>query len=783
MPLLGEKQFNVINQSKPRIDGVDKVTGKARYAADMYMDGMLYAGVLRSKYASAKVIRIDASKARAIEGVEAVVTCEELPRTRSWAMYQYLTDRIRYQGDAVAMVAAETKELVDEALEAIEVEYEELPGVYTIDEALEEDAPLVHEEYKRNIFTDSTFHIRKGDVEKGFEEADVILEREYRTQYIEHSYIEPEAVLAYRDYNNGVMTVHSSSQNPFFTRRYVSDILGVPMNQVRIIQEVVGGTFGGKEEGVGLMAARAAYLSQLTERPVKYVFSREDSFLESSKRHPFRLRYKVGAKSDGTIIAWEGEQVDNSGAYNNQTQFMNWRASVHSSGPYEIEHVKTDTFGVFTNNIHSGAMRGYSSPSLIFGQEQLIEELAEELGMDEIDIRKKNCLKDGSITATGVPVEDVILEEILDYAVKQTDYKKKHEAYKNQESKHKRKGIGISICYRGCGLGAESPDASGCMMIANEDGSLTINSGLAENGQGLKTAYAQIAAEAMGVNYEDVRFYGTDTYSIPDCGMTVASRGTVMGAQSVKKTGLRLKQIMLKNAYELQMIPLEQIETEYSLEQGSLSYEDFTSEDLEMQAAKIFWKKYPKVTVDFAGVCNACLWTGKQMSAFEWFTPQDCKQNHETGQGTAFPTFAYGCVVAEVEVDMRTGYVDLQKVTASHDVGTAINPALIKGQIYGGILMGQGYGIMEDVAPNKGQVKNRNFDSYIIPTAMDAPEMQVNIFESGDPAGTYGAKSIGEPATEAVGAAIANAVYNATGRRIRENPCDLETVLLGKKLR
>lgn len=767
-------QFHVIHESKPRIDGVEKVTGKARYAADLYLDGMLYAGVLRSPYTSAKVTKIDTSKAKAIEGVEAVVTFQDLRKKKSWAGYMYLTGHIRYAGDCVAMVAAQSKSLVEDALEAIEVEYEELPGVYTIDDALKEGAPLVHEEYPGNVFQDSVYHIRKGDVQKGFEEADVILEREYRTQYIEHSYIEPEAVVAYPDPNNGIMTVYASAQNPFFTRRYVSDILGIPMNKVRMIQAVLGGTFGGKEEGIGLVTGRAAYLANLTQKPVKFVFTREDSFLESSKRHPFRLRYKIGAKKDGKIVAFEGEQVDNCGAYNNQTQFMNWRANVHSSGPYEIENIKTDTYGVFTNNIHSGAMRGYSSPSLIFGQEQLIEELAEELGMSEIELRRINCLKDGSITATGVPVDCVILQQIMDETVEKTDYVRKHEQYKQQGETEKKKGIGLAICYRGCGLGAESPDASGCMMIANEDGSVSINSGLAENGQGLKTAYAQIAAEALGVRYEDIQFPQLDSQAIADSGMTVASRGTVMGAQSVRKAGEKLKKIMIKNALELKAFPLENTE---------LTYDELTEEDVELENSVFFLKKHPEIQAEFSAVTNSCIWTGKQLAAYEWFIPEDIPQDHATGQGKAFPTFAYGCVVAEVEVDMRTGYVDLKKVTASHDVGVAINPALIKGQIYGGIVMGQGYGIMEDVAPSGGKVKNRNFDSYILPTAMDAPEMDVNIFESGDPTGTYGAKSIGEPATEAVAAAIANAVYNATGKRVRENPCDLETVLLGKKLR
>lgn len=776
------KQFSVINHSLPRIDGVDKVTGKARFAGDIYMEGMLYAAVLRSPYSSAKVVDIDAADARAVKGVEAVVTCFDMERTRSWAGYMYLTDTIRYPGDCVAMVAAQSKEAAEEALEAIHAEYEELPGVYTIEEALSEGAPAVHEKYPDNIFKESFFPVRKGAPEKAFETADIVVEREYRTQYVEHSYIEPEACVCYINPNDGAMTVHSASQNPFFTRRYVADVLGIPMNQVRMVQETLGGSFGGKEEGAGLVAGRCAYLCSLTKKPVKFVFSREDSFLESAKRHPFRLRYKAGLTKDGRIIAWQGEQIDNCGAYNNQTQFMNWRASVHSAGPYDIDNIKTDTFGVFTNNVHSGAMRGYSSPQLIFGQEQFIEELAFACGMDEVEFRRKNLLKNGALTATGFPVEYCVIEEVMDATVDQTDYQRKHEAYKNQPEGRKKRGIGLSVFHRGSGLGAESPDASGCMMICNEDGSVMINSGLAENGQGLKTAYAQIAAESLGVTCESVGFFGTDTHSIPDSGMTVASRGTVMGAQSVKKAGEKLKEIMIKNALELHSLSLEEIEKTYGLKPGVLSYDTLKPGDVELCASQFYLKNYPEVKTSFSQVCNVCIWTGKQMAVFEWFKPGELNQDHNTGQGKAFPTFAYGCTVAEVEVDMKTGYVDVLEVTSSHDVGTAINPALVMGQICGGIVMGQGFAVMERVVTGRKGQKSKNFDSYILPTSMDAPKMNVNIFENQDPAGTYGAKSIGEPATEGVGAAIANAIYNATGRRIYESPADLETVLLGCKL-
>ncbi len=781
MPLLGKKKFNVINRSKPRIDGYDKVTGRARYAADLKFPGMVYGGMLRSGLSSAKVLSIDTDAAKAMPGVLAVVTAKDMRKPQSWASYMYLTDRVRYVGDVVALVAAETREQVHAALKAIKVEYEELPGVYSVREAVKEDAPVLHDKYPDNIFKDSVFHVRKGNVDEAFAKADYIIEREYETQFAEHAYIEPEAVVAYENPTDGAMTVHSSSQNPFFTRRYVADVLGVPLNRVRLIQETLGGTFGGKEEGVGLLAGRCAYLCHLVKRPVKMIFSREESLIESAKRHPFVLHYKAGVTKDGKIIAWEGTQIDNSGAYNNQTQFMNWRANAHSAGAYNIPNIKTDTYGVFTNNIHGGAFRGYSSPQLIWGQEQFIEEIAEEIGMSEVEFRRINCLRDGATVATGAEVQNVILPELMEYTLKETDYERKHEEYKHATG-DKRCGIGMSIAHRGCGFGAESPDASGAMIICNEDGSVLLSSGLAENGQGLKTAYSQIAAEALGVPYETVQFYGTDTHGIPDCGMTVASRGTVMGAQSVKKTALKLNGIMRANAIELGHFTAEKMEQECGLKSGTFG-RDMTADDIVLKDGYFFHPDYPQYKVPFCAVTGAGLWRGMQLSAFEWFTPPPTIQDHHTGQGVAFPTYSYGCVVAEVEVDMETGYVDVVKVTSSHDVGTAINPALIEGQIYGGIVMGQGYGVMEEVEISKGKVRNQNLDEYIIPTALDMPDMKANIFECEDSSGTFGAKSVGEPATEAVAAAIANAIYNATGRRIRENPASLERVLLGKKLR
>jgi len=787
MPLYGHKKYNSINKHEPRIDGLAKAMGTANYAADLSYPHMLLGGMLRSNFPSARVISINIEKAKKLDGVHSVLTAKDIPKAKSWSNYMYITDQVRYVGDVVAIVAAETKEMLEEALSLIEVEYEELPAVFTVEEALKDNAHKVHEHYPNNIFTESEYNILKGDVNKGFEDADIIIEREYETQYVEHSYIEPEACLAVQDANDGEMTVYASAQSPFFTRRYIADALQVPVKDVRVVQQTIGGTFGGKEEAIGLISARAALLAKATNRPVKIVMSRKESFYESAKRHPFKFNYKIGAKKSGEITAIQGELICNSGAYNNQTQFMNWRASVHSAGPYAIPNVKTKTFGVFTNNIHSGAFRGYSSPQLIFAQEQLMDELADELEIDPVEFRLINCLKNGSLTATSQEVNNVILDEIIKYTTNQTNYSSKRNEYKLQENKIIKKGIGMALAYRGCGFGAESVDSSGALIIANEDGSVMISSGLAENGQGLKTAFAQIASEGLGVSLESIRFHGADTHLTTDSGMTVASRSTAIGAKSMRTAAEKLKRLMIKNAIELSVFPTDSTNTIKELRatpHGSskgITLADI--DDIDIINGIVFHKKYPHIKVSFADLCVSCLWAGKQMAIYDWVEAEKLIQDHHTGQGKTFPNYSYGCVIAEVEVDIETGYVDVVEVTSSHDVGTVINSSLARGQIYGGIVMGQGFGVLEEVEVNKGQLRQHNFDNYLMPTSVDRPKMNINLFECDDDTGTYGAKSLGEPATEAVAAAIANAVANATGNRIRHNPADLEKVLLGRKLR
>ncbi len=772
-------KYNVIGKDIKRVDGLEKVKGTALYAADLYKQDMLYGGNVRIKEYPAKITNIDTSLALSIPGVVKIITCFDTEaKKHSWADYCYITDEVKFCGDVVAIVAAETKKALDQAIKSIKVDYELQEGVYTVADALKEDAPIIREkgvglvdgipskDKKGNIFIDSYYPIRKGDVEEGFKKSDVIIEREYTVPFIDQAYIEPEACMVYHDPKDGSITGEASAQNPFFTRRYLADASGYPMSESRFIQRTLGGTFGGKEEGVGVQIGRAAILHKATRRPIKMVNSREESLMDSSKRHAFNFKYKIGATKDGKIQAIEGTLVDNCGAYNNQTQFMNWRASVHSAGVYDIPNVKTDTYGVFTNNVHGGAMRGYSSPQVIFAQEQLMNELAKELGMDNVELRRKNIIRQNSLTATSQLItEEVILEEMMDELLNRSDYYKKKKEYEdfNKTSKNLKKGISLVTVYRGAGLGAEGVDANGAFIQANEDGSLIISTGMAENGQGLQTAYAQIAAEALGVTLDKIHFHSVDTHAIADSGMTVASRGTTMGAQSMKLASEKLAMLFKEHVAQKFCTTVDRISCK-----DNYYYDNEDNFPANYSSDK---------RIAFKDICNERLWAGQQLAVYEWFRPALNQYDHHTGQGTAFPTYTYNVCISEVEVDIEIGDIKVTKVTSALDCGRVINPNMVKGQMYGGIVMGLGYAITEEIELNKGRILNDNFDSYILPTSMDIPEMDLVLFESETKEGTYGAKSVGEPATEAIAASIAGAVGHALDKNVDHLPCSLESIL------
>src|SRR5665648_141005 len=630
-------KFSEVNKSIKRVDAYEKVTGKAKFAADLFFPNMLYGKVLRSKYPHARIVKINIEKALVYPGVKAVITAEDVPNNEFGVIIQnqqvLARKEVLYIGDGIAAAAAETKEAAAKALELIEVEYEELPGIFDPEEAEKKDAPLIHSELENNQVVHH--RLRKGDTEKGFAQAEIILEREYSTQFVEHGYIEPESLTAVPHEHNTLVTIYGSIQNPFSCRNAVASVLKVSLNKVRIIQNHMGGSFGGKDEVMSSMAARASILALKTNQPIKMVNTRDESILESYKRHPYKMNYKVGATKEGKLVAMEIKCLADSGAYACQTPFVTWRSVVQATG------------------------------------------------------------------------------------------------------------------------------AAGAIVAIQRDGSILISCGLAENGEGLKTVLTQIAAEELGVDIKRISYMEVDTSVSPESGATVASRSTILGGNAVKNAAHQLKETLA-----------EIVAAEFKIRIDNLNFKN----------ENIYEKNKNQKIISFDEAVNLANQEGIFLSAYGWYKAPDISWDEEIGQGRPYFTYVYGCQIAEVEVDTATGQIEVLKMTAAHDVGRAINPACLKGQIYGGVMMGLGYGIMEEVETANGYIKNTNFDEYLIPTIKDMPEISPVIVENPDPHGPYGAKSIGEPTLELGAAAIANAAAQATGKRIRHLPLNLERVLLGYSL-
>ena len=752
----------IIGQGERRVDALGKVTGRAKFAADYNAGHQLFGKVLRSKYPHARILGMDTTKAKRLEGVEAVLSAQDIPGEKVIGIVVknqaiLAADKVRYLGDGVALVAARTKEIAEAAVRLINVEYEPLPVVSDPEAALEAGAPKIHG--ADNVFVHHK--VRKGDVAAGFAQADFILERRFRTPCIEHSYLEPEAALAEPAEHGGVV-VTGSVQNLFSTRRSVAAALKLDLNRVEIVQATLGGSFGGKDEVMTAMCCRAALLALATGRPVKMVNSREESMLESYKRHPYVLDYKWGAKNDGSITAMEIKCIADGGAYASISPFVTWRSVVQATGPYYCENVKTDVFAVYTNNNYTGAMRGFGSPQVNFAIESMMDELGERVGKDPLEIRVQNGFRDGAVTATQQQLtHKVSLTEVLTKAAEAADFQAKWKQYRTAPAAPKKRGIGLACSYRGVSLGAEGVDAAGAIVSVQTDGSVIVSSGITDMGQGAQTQMSQIAAEVLGVSMDRIRFLNTNTNRVPDSGPTVASRGTIMGGSAAKKAAENVRATLLGVGAEMVKAALD---------------------ECDLADNHLVEKRSGKHLASFAEVAAECFRRGKPMHALGWHKAPPTSWHDEEGKGEAYFTFVYGANVAEVEVDTETGKVDVLAFVSCHDVGKAINRNTVLGQFYGGVAMGLGYGLLEEFDYEEAVPRQLNFDEYLIPTAMDVPPVTGIIVENADTAGPFGAKSVGEPTNEIAAPAIVNAICNATGKRIREIPATLERVLLGHKL-
>jgi len=714
-------------------------------------------------------ISIDAAKR--LPGVRAVLTAADLPAARCFGtvvknLPVLVSDRVRFYGDALAIVAADEPCQAAAAAQAIEVEYEDLPGVFDPQDALKPPAPELHPNAATSELQNvcARHHVTKGDLQAGMADADVILERTFRTSTIEHAYLEPEAVLAECTEDGGVR-VTGSIQNIFSTRRAMSEVLKLDLARITVKHAALGGSFGGKDEVMTQMACRASLLAQATGRPVKMVYTREESMCQSYKRHPYVLHYCLGAKKDGQLTAIEARIVADAGAYASMSPFVTWRSTVQATGPYECAHVSVEVLATYTNNVYTGAMRGFGSPQVNFAIESLIDELAEQLKIDPLALRKKIIFRDGSITSTGQPLPPgVSLDQVLTRATDRAQWTAlREEITRDNETRTngRRRGLGLACSYRGVSLGAEGVDAAGALVSVQTDGSVLVSIGLTDMGQGVSSTMALIAAEVLGIDVSRVKFFPVHTGRVPDSGPTVASRSTIMGGQATKKAAEKVRDELLAVAAEPLGTP---------------------AADLRMSRGRVV-SGAGSQSLPFDEVVARAFAAGRPLFAFGWHRAPHTSWDEKRGCGEAYFTFVYGANVAEVEVDTDTGRVEVKRVVAVHDVGRAISPAMVRSQVYGGVVMGMGYGLLEDYLQEQGVPVVRNLDEYLLPTLMDTPEIDVDIVENPDSAGPFGAKSIGEPATELAAPAIVNAIAHATGRRTLTLPADLETVLLGAPLR
>ncbi|MBC8185653.1 xanthine dehydrogenase family protein [candidate division KSB1 bacterium] len=788
--------FSTIGKPTIRQDGYAKVTGKAKFADDINYPNQLFGVMLRLPIAHAKIIKIDYSEIENHPSIKTIITSKDIPGEKRIGIIKkdqpiFCDEKIVTPGDVVGMLVGESERELLNLREKVKYEYETLPVLSDATKALQPDAPLIHPELETNLIIHHP--LRKGDIEQGFSQSDFILEQTYTTQTIEHAYIEPETVIAVPLEDKKGVKVIGSIQNPHSARNVVSSVLGLPLNSVRIRQAELGGSFGGKDDTMNILSARTALAALKTGQPVKIRYSREDSILESYKRHPYRMKYKVGYNEDGKIKAMKIDILADGGAYASMSPFVTWRTVVQATGPYEIENVWTDVRAVYTNNPYTGAMRGFGSPQPIFAQESIMDEIAIKLNKTPDEIRRINGLRIGSITSTGQKLvkHDVNLIKVLDAATEKSGFTEKWKTYKqNSETANNyqnknfiakqedslflekgdfipsekllKKGIGLALSFRGCSLGAEGIDAAAAYLSVQADGSAYLISGLAENGQGLRTTFSIIAAEVLGISVENIYYLEHDTGIIADSGPTVASRSTLMGGGAVKV------------AAEIIKVRLEDtLRTEWNLKKD---------EKVVFKGGEIFVATKPKRSIQFKKLCNLTYNKGISLSTIGWYPGPKVEWDEEIGQGSAYFTYVYGCQVAEVTVNIGTGEVYVDRVVAVHDPGRVINLMGAQGQVYGGVTQGAGYGLWEEITTEEGSIRELNFDQYLIPTSKDIGEIIPQFVEGDEQFGPWGAKALGEPTLELTAAAIANAVRNAVGIRHFSLPLNLEEIVLKRKL-
>ncbi|ABO50034.1 xanthine dehydrogenase, molybdenum binding subunit apoprotein [Desulforamulus reducens MI-1] len=756
-----KKDYAVVGKSVRRLDAMEKAMGKATFTTDIKLPGMLYGKVLRSPHPHARIVKIDTSKAEALPGVKAVATYLNTPRvkfnTSATSTFtipplqpvedQYIFDSVvRYVGDEVAAVAAVSKSIAQEALGLIEVEYELLPTVFDPLEAMKDDAPVIHESEAGKNIPGEKIHIEMGDVEKGFNEADYVFEHTFKLPVQKQAQMETQAAVA-QVAVDGKVTVWSTTQTPHPSRRILATIFGIPYSKVRVLNPpYIGGGFGVR---IGLSAKAepiALALAMLAKQPVKVVYDRKEDFIASDTRHAGYVTVKTGVNKDGTFNARKITAILNSGAYCSWSAEAPGVLGAMGLSIYYCPNQLYDGHSVYTNTTPAGAMRGFGNPQAMFAVDSQVDIIAESLSMDPLELRRKNMMRTGQPWVLPYPCLSSGLEECMDRGAKEIGWERRTKLSKDGT---KRRGMGMAIGTHVSNAWPFCGDYSNAYVTVQQDGSVHVASGVPDMGTGTMTTLSQMAAEILGVTIDQVGITIADTESTPFEIGSHASRTCYASGTAVVAAAQDARKQVVEYAGKMLNVNPDELDIEEGIIYSTLNEE---------------------IRVPLGTVAIEAHLHGLQFIGVGKIIPQN-----------APPYLAH---FAEVEVDTETGKVSIIKLVAAHDVGKAIHPIIVEGQLEGGLAMGVGYALSEEIKyDSKGKQLNDGFHKYMLPTAMDIPEMKAIIVEAEDPTGPFGAKGVGETGLVATAAAIANAVYEAIGIRFFEIPLTEERVYKALKER
>jgi len=752
-----QEKLTYIGKSENRPDAKDKVTGDTKYITEMSVENMLYAAPVYSTIPYGKILSINTSATEKIPKFKGFFSDKDIPgENQVGVIFQdqplFADPIVRYIGDSIGLIVAETEEAAHKAANLVEIKYEKYDPIFTIDDSKTATKNFLH---KTNLFCNHK--VRKGNIEEGFKSAEQIIEATFRTPFQEHYYLEPQGCIVIP--NAPGVKVLGSLQCPFYIQKAVASVLGIELAQVIVEQAPTGGAFGGKEDVPSELAARAAVAAIKLQQPIKMIYSRRDDIQLTSKRHPFQMHYKVGVKNSGKLVAAKILLEENAGAYGTLSSVVSYRAAMQAMGPYVFPNIEVDSNAYYTNLPPTGAFRGFGSPQAAFGHERMMDIIATRLSIDPVELRLKNIFEPGCSTSTGQKLTTSVGAK---KTIKRTAEKAEWTAFVKSNNDKFYNGIGIGTIHYGNCLGAAGwhLDGSEVRIQIYPNGNVKVNYGLVEMGQGAFTVVRQMTAEALGISIDRIKVLDTSTEFVRDSGPSVASRNVVMTGNAIRAAAEKLIPVLQSAAAKM-----------LNCRQDLIKIENDVAGNLDTGDKIIF-----KDVVKYLFASNTSTLPNPLTQKGWWHVPK-LEYDADTGIGEAYFTYSYATHIAQVRVNKLTGQVYVDKIWAAHDVGQAINPAGIQGQVEGGVAQGIGYALTENFVVSNGLVESDNLATYLLPTALDICDVETIIIEDPEPLGPWGAKGVGEPAIIPTAVAITNAVSNAIGKPINEIPILPETIL------